>query len=203
MTRGPKSLPEDAALVAASNPDGLRELPQDDPSALGDLLAMSGEPVEVYDYLGNEPIPPHAVGMIVAGLIERQRMEREAFHSALTAYKDLNAQLAVDVAHAQRELATQAESARVEREQLVAEFLDRLDVLAAKISTSAARYSAQLEEKDQILEEHVQRILAYAGQAATAQSVIDDIHRSRSWRVTAPIRLMSRMIGRRRPEHNT
>ena len=83
------------------------------------------------------------------------------------------------------------------------EFLDRLDVLSAKISTSAARYSAQLEEKDRLLEQHEQRVLAYAGIAAAAQSVIDDVHRSSSWRVTAPLRLMSRMMGRRRSEPDT
>jgi hypothetical protein len=44
----------------------------------------------------------------------------------------------------------------------------------------------------------------YAGQAAAAQSKIDDIHRSTSWRITMPVRLLSRMLAKRaapaRPE---
>ena len=47
-------------------------------------------------------------------------------------------------------------------------------------------------------------MLAYAGQAATAQSVVDDMRRSSSWRLTAPLRLMSRIAARRaRPSNET
>ena len=85
----------------------------------------------------------------------------------------------------------------MEREHLVMEFLDRVDQLSAKISTSAARYEAQLAQKDSLLEAQERRVEAYAGQAAVAQSVIDDIRTSTSWRVTAPVRLVSRLLARR------
>lgn len=188
------------AVVAQVPVDGAVptvELLQNVPSAVGRLLTLFGEPVETYEHSGDESVSPLAVRAIVANLIERQHTEREAFLSALRAYKDLTARLTIDVAEARSELAAQVEFARVEREHLVSEFLDRVDVLSAKISTSASRYAAQLVEKDRQLEEQEQRLLAHAGQAATAQSIIDDILTSSSWRFTAPIRLMSRVVSRR------
>ncbi len=146
---------------------------------------------------------PARVLAIVAGLMERQHAELEALRSALRAYEDLTTRLTVDVADARAELAAQVEAARAEREHVVKEFLDRLDVLSAKISTSAARYTAQLEDKDRLLQEQEQRVLAYAGRAATAQSVIDDIYTSSSWRLTAPLRLVSKIMGRRAEPRET
>ena len=82
------------------------------------------------------------------------------------------------------------------------EFLDRVDQLSSKISTSAARYSGELAEKDALLEALERRAEEYAGHAANAQSIIDDMHRSTSWRVTAPVRLLSRMLARRAQPEN-
>jgi hypothetical protein len=198
------------ALVAQVPVEGVVpvvELLRDVPAAVGSLLATFGERIEAYDHLGDEPVSPHTVRAVVAELIERQQVEREAFLSALRAYKELSARLTVDVREARSALATQAETDRLEREHLVTEFLDRLDVLTAKISTSAGKYSARLEEKDRLLadrdrllEEREQQVLAYAGRAATAQSVIDDMTGSSSWRVTAPLRLLSRIMGRPRAQ---
>ena len=77
-----------------------------------------------------------------------------------------------------------------EREHLVGEFLDRVDHLSSKVSTTASRYSAELADKDALLEAQERRLEVYAGHAANAQSIIDDMHRSTSWRVTAPVRLL-------------
>ncbi len=175
------------------------ELLRNVPSAVGGLMDIFSESVEAFEQPGGESVSPVALRAIVARLIERQDADREALLSALRAYKDLTTRLTIDVSDARSELAAQAESARLEREHLVREFLDRLDVLSAKISTSAARFAAELEEKDRLLQAQEQRVLAYAGQAATAQSVIDDLRQSSSWRVTAPLRLMSRIVGRRTP----
>ncbi len=199
MTRGSESPHEETAVAAEPEPLSDVQLLGDNPS-VGSLLALFGAPVETQDHLGDESISPEALRAIVAGLLERQHTEREAFLSALTAYKDLSERLAIDLADARDLLAAQGEADRREREHLVMEFLDRLDVLAAKISTSAARYSAQLEDKDRLLEDSEQRVQAYAGRAATAQAVIDDIHRSSSWRMTAPLRLMSRLLAQRRSQ---
>jgi len=180
------------------------ELLRNLPSAAGDLLDIVIGSVEPFDDLHDESMSPLALRAMAARWIERQQAEREALLSALRAYQDLTTRLSLEASDARHQLAAQIESARLEREHLVTEFLDRFDVLAAKISTSAARSAAQLEEKDRLVEEHEQRMLAYAGQAATAQSVVDDMRRSSSWRITAPLRLMSRIAARRaRPSNET
>jgi hypothetical protein len=181
----------------------LQELLQLDPAkvppGIGSLLAVFSQPAESYEQLGEEAISPQVVRAIVTELVTRRQTEREVFLSALSAYKDLTERLAVEVADARSELSAQAEAAQLERAQLLKEFLDRLDVLTAKISTSAARYARELEDKDRLFDDQEQRVLAYAGVAANTQSAIDDIYRSSSWRLTAPLRLLSRLAARRRP----
>ena len=147
--------------------------PENVPPAVGNLLAVFREPVDSYEQLGDEAISPQAVRAIVTEIVTRQRTEREVFVSALGAYKDLTDRLAVEVADARSELSAQAELAQLERAQLLKEFLDRLDVLTAKISTSAARYEAELAEKDVLLEDRERRAEIYAGHAINAQSMLD------------------------------
>ena len=190
-----------ASLGSQSDAPDLEEFLQLDPAsvppAVGSLLAVFREPVGTYELLGEEAIPPHAVRAIVTEMVERQQTEREVFLSALRAYKELSERLGLEVAQTRSELATLAEEARIERTRLLQEFLDRLDVLTAKISTSAARYESELTAKDLLIEDNERRAEAYAGQAAIAQSIIEDMHRSTSWRVTAPVRLLSRLLARR------
>jgi hypothetical protein len=199
--------PTEPATAAADDPGRLQETPADGPMPSVELLrhvrsAMSGpggESVEAIEGLDDESASPLVLRAIVVGLIERQHSDREAFQSALKAYEDLTERLTTEMTETRGLLAAQVESARLEREHLVAEFLDRLDVLSAKISTSASRFALQLEDKDRLLEDQELRMLAYAGQAATAQSVIDDLHKSSSWRYTSPLRLLSRMLSRGTP----
>jgi hypothetical protein len=171
------------------------DLLPDRPEAVGSLSHLLGEHAELEELLASEPVSPMARA-IIGRLIEQQSAEREAFLSALRVYKEETARLALDVSQARADLSQQMEIARAEREHLIGEFLDRLDQLSAKISTSAARYSAQLDEKDILLKDAERRVEVYAGHAADAQMVIADIKRSSSWRLTAPIRLMSRLLAR-------
>ena len=171
--------------------------PENVPPAVGNLLAVFREPVDSYEPLGDEAISPQAVRAIVTEIVTRQRTEREVFVSALGAYKDLTERLAMEVADARSELSAQAEPAQLERAQLLKEFLERLDVLTAKISTSAARYEAELAEKDVLIEDRERQAEIYAGHAMNAQSMLADMQRSTSWRLTAPVRLLSRMLARR------
>jgi hypothetical protein len=136
---------------------------------------------------------------IIGRLIEHQNAERDAFLSAVRVYQEETSRLTHDVTQVRAELARQIDAARLEREHLLAEFLDRLDQLSAKISTSAARYTAQLAEKEILLRDAEKRAEVYAGHAANAQSVIADMRRSSSWRLTAPIRLLSRVLASRTP----
>ena len=68
-----------------------------------------------------------------------------------------------------------------------------MDELSAKVSTTASRYSAELADTNALLEAEGRKAEAYAGQAAIAQSVIDDMrqldvvagHRTRAPALTA------------------
>ncbi len=164
------------------------------PVAVGTFLALFGGQSDLHHLPGDET--PLAVGALIGRLMEQQRSERELFQHALRTYSEQATRLTAEVSEARVELAHQIESARSEREHLVREFLDRVDQLSAKISTSAARFEAELVEKDLLFEAQERRVEAYAGQAAIAQSVIDDIRSSKSWRITAPVRLMSRLFAR-------
>jgi hypothetical protein len=203
----PTRKPPSGAADAVAEPDPLDGAPileefllldpENVPPAVGNLLAVFREPIDSYEQLGDEAISAQAVRAIVTEIVTRQRTEREVFVAALGAYKDLTERLAVEVADARSELSAQAEMAQLERAQLLQEFLDRLDLLTAKISTSAGRYEAELADKNVLLEDRERRVEIYAGQAINAQNMLADIQRSTSWRVTAPVRLLSRMLARR------
>jgi hypothetical protein len=167
------------------------------PFAVGAFLALFGEQIELQDLLQNEPEPSQAVRALIGRVIDQQYAEREAFLSALRVYKEETARLTAEVAESRRELFSQIEAARQEREHLVKEFLDRVDHLSSKISTSAARYEAELADKDVLLEGQERRAEIYAGHAANAQSIIADMQGSSSWRLTAPVRLLSRMLAKK------
>jgi hypothetical protein len=167
------------------------------PFSVGAFLALFGEQIELHHLLRDEPEPSETVRALIGRVIDQQHAEREAFLSALRVYKEETARLATEVAEARGELSVQIEAARREREHLVMEFLDRVDHLTSKVSTTASRFSAELDEKDAVIEAQERRLEVYAGHAANAQGIIEDIHRSTSWRVTAPVRLLSRMLAGR------
>ena len=167
------------------------------PFAVGAFLTMFGEPVELHELLTREPEPSDAVRALIGRIIDQHYAEREAFISALRVYEDETARVSNELVEVRSELTQQIEAARREREHLVAEFLDRVDELAAKVSTTASRYSAELADTNALLEAEGRKAEAYAGQAAIAQSVIDDMRGSTSWRITGPVRLLSRMLARK------
>ena len=169
------------------------------PFAIGAFLSLFGEQIELHDVLHNESEPSPAVRALIGRVIDQQATERETFVSLLHAYKVETARLSAELASSRHELAAQSAAARQEREQLVGEFLDRLDHLSSKISTSASRYESELTQKDTLIADAERRVGIYAGLAADAQSVVDDMRRSSSWRATAPIRLLSRVLATRKP----
>ena len=184
------------ALVAQAPVDGstpVIELLHDYRPGTRDLAVVE---FDTADLLAEVSPSELAVKSFVAAALEHQQAEREAFLAALRAYKDLTSRLSLEVAESRQALALQRDEARSEREHLVSEFLDRIDVLSAKISTSASRYTSELADKDRALEEQQQVLLSYAGRAADAESVIVDIYQSRSWRLTAPVRLLTRVMDR-------
>ena len=188
------------AVVAQRPMDGatpIVDMLRNAPLAVGALLTLSSEQVELHELLRGEPEPSAAVHALIGRIIDQHYAEREAFLSALRVYEDENARVSNELVEVRLELTQQIEAARREREHLVAEFLDRVDELSAKVSTTASRYSAKLADTNALLEAEGRKAEAYAGQAATTQSVIDDMRRSTSWRITAPVRLMSRLLARK------
>jgi hypothetical protein len=167
------------------------------PFAAGAFLTMFGEQVELHELLTRDPEPSEAVRALIVRIIDQHYAERDAFLSALRVYEDETARVSNELLEARSELTQQIEAARREREHLVAEFLDRVDELAAKVSTTASRYRAELADTNALLEAEGRKAEAYAGKAAVAQSVIDDMRGSTSWRITGPVRLLSRMLARK------
>jgi hypothetical protein len=147
--------------------------------------------------LGRESELPSAVVAFIARMMEQQQAERETFLAALRVYKEETARLTLEVSQSRTELRSQVEASREERAHLIGEFLDRVDQLSAKISTSASRFESQLDEKEAVIEDKQRQVEAYAGIALNAQAALDEVRRSSSWRLTAPIRLLSRLMARR------
>jgi hypothetical protein len=170
------------------------------PNDLAGVIALLDEQLETAA-LADDTVDGRTARAAVVRLVARQSAERDAYRSALLAYRDMHARLSQELAETRGELAQQVEAARLEREHLVGEFMDRLDVLSAKISTSASRAKSDLELKDREIEAKEEILLAYAGRAAEAEAVIADMRRSSSWRVTAPIRLLSRVLRDRSRPH--
>ncbi|HEY1650286.1 MAG TPA: hypothetical protein VGG09_00240 [Acidimicrobiales bacterium] len=146
---------------------------------------------------GRESDLPSAIVAFVGRMMEQHQAERETFLAALRVYKEETARLTLEVSEARADLGRQIEASRAEREHLIGEFLDRVDQLSAKLSTSTARFNSKLDEKDAIIMDKDHRVEAYAGKAANAQNVIEDMRRSTSWRLTIPVRLASRLLARR------
>jgi hypothetical protein len=146
---------------------------------------------------GRESELPDAIVAFIGRMMEQQQAERETFLAALRVYKEETARLTLEVSQARGELSAQVQASREEREHLIAEFLDRVDQLSASLATSSARYAAKLNEKDMLLEDKERKVEAYAGIAANAQSTVDDMRRSSSWRLTIPLRVASRLMARR------
>ena len=186
------------ALVAQESIDGSSgsvDLLENVPGVVGSMLTLFGDQ-NAQGRIGETIELSAAAEALVGRLIERHETERAAFLEALRTYQDLTMQLSDELSAARQGLATQIESARLEREALVQEFLDRVDLLAAKVSTGASKHVAELTLKERQLEDAENRVLAYAGLAASAESVVEDLHRSSSWRVTAPLRLFSGLMRR-------
>ena len=158
------------------------------PFAVGAFLALSGEQIELHHLLQDEPEPSPAARALIGRVIDQHHVERDAFLSVLRVYKEETVRLTNEVAETRSELSGQIEAARLEREHLVGEFLDRVDHLVLQaLDVFGSRYEAELAEEgraDRGRENNASRSTPVS--AADAQSVVDDIRRSSSWRVTAP-----------------
>ncbi len=169
------------------------------PFAVGAFLALLGDQLELHDVLTHDLESSETTRALIGRVIDQQHAERSSLLSTSQIYKDEAARLSIELVRARDEVTQQMEAARREREHLVEQFLDRMDELSAKLSTTASRYSAELADLNALLEAEGRKVEDYAALAANAESLIVDMQRSTSWRITAPVRLVSRMLARKAP----
>ena len=196
------------AQIPVEGTTPLIDLLDNAPAAVRRLFTLFAERSAYRHVLGSDPASPSDVTAFIDSLKEARQTEREAFKVALEATRETIATLARQSAmlksellefkdRASRELVEQREQAQVEMELMRTEYFGRLDELTARLSTSAARHARELTSMELALEgrEHEAEVLA--GEAAEARRRIDELLGSSSWRMTAPVRLLSRLVGPR------
>ncbi len=110
------------------------------PFAVGAFLALLGEQIELHHLLHDEPEPSEAVRALIGRVIDQQHAERRRVPRRAPGLQGRDRPpLGGAGERPGASSAQQIEAARREREHLVAEFLDRVDELSAKVSTTASR----------------------------------------------------------------
>ncbi len=183
------------AQVPIANATPLIDHLRSAPPAFRGLFALFAERSEFRHVLGPEPVPPTAVRALIESLTERRRVEKETFQIALRASRETMATLATESGMLRAELAETKERAAREKADMQDEYFGRLDELSAKLSTSAAHYTRELTDRELALAAQERESLRLAGEAAEAQRKLDELLHTSSWRITAPVRLLSRVLG--------
>ena len=168
------------------------------PFALGAFLALFGEQIELHDLLHNEPEPSPTVRALIGRVIDQQQPNatRSSPRSVPTRRRPLAS--APRSSNPGVSCPTRSNRARQEREHLVSgvprpgrpPLLQDLDLGRRGTRPSSPKRTCSSRTGSA-------RSRPTPGIAADAQSVIDDIHHSTSWRLTAPVRLLSRMLASR------
>ena len=190
--------PNAEVLVAQVPEDGstpLVDLLQDAPTAFRGLFALFAERSEFRHLLGPEPVSPSAVRAFIDSLKDTRQSEQETFQTALHASRETMAALATESGMLRSELIEYKEQTQLEKTIMQKEYFGRLDELTAKLSTSAARYTRELAVQELALAARERQAEVLAGEAAEAQRRVAELLQSSSWRMTAPIRLLSRLLG--------
>jgi hypothetical protein len=165
------------------------------PASFGGLFALLAERDEFRHILGPEAMSPSALRNLIDSLEQSRRVERETFQFALDATRETMATLATQSGILRGELIDSKEQARIEKAVMRDEYFGRLDELTAKLSTSAARYTRELTIRELALEAREREAERLAGEAAEAQRRLAELLSTSSWRLTAPLRLLSRLAG--------
>jgi hypothetical protein len=183
------------AQVPLANATPLVDLLRNAPPAFRGLFALFAERSEFRHLLGPEPVSPTAIRALLESLAESRRVERETFQVALRTSRETMATLATESGMLRAELTESKEQASMEKIVMQNEFFGRLDELGARLSTSAAHYNRELTERELEIAARVRQAEFLAGEAAEAQRKVDEILSTTSWRLTAPVRLLSRLMG--------
>jgi hypothetical protein len=185
------------AQVPLGNATPLIDLLRNAPPAFRGLFALFAERSEFRHLLGPEPVSPAAIRALLESLAESRRVERETFQVALQTSRETMATMATESGMLRAELI----EAGVEKAVMQNEYFGRLDELAAKLSTSAAQYTRELTERELEIAARVRQAEFLAGEAAEAQRKVAELLNTASWRVTAPVRLLSRLMGSARSKN--
>ena len=185
------------AQVPLANATPLIDLLRNAPPAFRGLFALFAERSEFRHLLGPEPVSPTAVRALIESLTESRQVERETFQVALRTSRETMATLATESGMLRAELI----EAGVEKTVMQNEYFGRLDELSAKLSTSAAHYSRELTERELEIAARERQAEFLASEAAEAQRKVAEILSTTSWRVTAPVRLLSRLMGSARSKN--
>ncbi len=183
------------AQVPHNGATPLVDLLRDAPPAFRALFAIFAERSEFRHILGPGSISPSAVRTLIDSLNESREIERDTFQIAINATRETMAALATESGALRAELVAYKEQVSLERAAMQNEYFGRLDELTAKLSTSAARYTRELTIRELALQAREREAEMLAGEAAEAQRRLTELQHSSSWRVTAPVRLLSRLIG--------
>jgi hypothetical protein len=189
------------AQVPLGDATALIDLLRQAPPAFRGLFALFAERSEFRHLLGPEPASPMAVSALLESLTESRRVERETFQVALRTSRETMAALATQSGMLRAELMESKEQAAIEKAVMQNEYFGRLDELGAKLSTSAAHYSREITERELEIAARVRQAEILAGEAAEAQRKLAELLTSSSWRVTAPVRLLSRLMGSARSKN--
>jgi hypothetical protein len=193
------SLGATAEVLVAQIPDNganpMVDLLRDAPPAFRGLFSLFAERSEFRHVLGPEAVSPAAVRAFIDSLNDSRRLERETFQTALHATRETMATLATESGMLRAELIEYKEHASLEKATMQKEYFGRLDELTAKLSTSAARYTRELTIRELALQAREREAEMLSGEAAEAQRRLAELLQSSSWRMTAPVRLLSRLIG--------
>jgi hypothetical protein len=165
------------------------------PPAFRGLFALLAERDAFRHILAPEATSPSALRAFIDSLEESRRLERETFQFALDATRNTMAALASQSGILRDELVEYKEQTRLEKAVMQDEYFGRLDELTAKLSTSAARYTRDLTIRELALEAREREAERLAGEAAEAQRRLAELLGTSSWRITAPLRLLSRLAG--------
>jgi hypothetical protein len=183
------------AQVPLGDATPLIDLLRNAPPAFRGLFALFAERSEFRHLLGPEPVSPTAIRALIESLTESRRVERETFQVALRTSRETMATLATESGMLRAELIASKDQASMEKAVMQNEFFGRLDELGAKLSTSAAHYNRELTARELEIAARERQAEFLAGEAAEAQRKVAEILSTTSWRVTAPVRLLSRLMG--------
>ena len=181
-----------AGVAVAQVPDDGRtplvELLASAPAGVHALFALLGQRAEYRHLLGLEPADPEAIRAYLRQLAAAQSHEVDTYRSGLASLRDELGRALAERDELGRQLAAQ-------HDELTRASQRQIDLLAAKVAATAARYAAEADEQ---AARHRVQVADLTGQQVHLQIQLEetkarvaDLESSTSWRVTAALRWLT------------